>query len=290
MHGIFAPLIAIYNRDSTVLDGLKVPKKTELPEDIEYIDPIPELSDSTLKNQLLFSLGELCPVYTDPDVLKQMIKMFNDVYHSNFLTLWQTTLYKFNPIWNKDGTYTETRNLTAGKTNSEQSSGSSSENLTTGNSETFSETTGMTFSGTTGMTKTGSVTESRSYQDTVLHNVTGFDTNSLSPAYNDETNGVDGGTTTTSETDSGTSGSTTSGSGTGSKTGSGTGSKTGSTSGSKSGAEDLSESETWTKRETGNIGVTTTQQMIREQREIVTFNMYTYIIELFKKELMVQVY
>ena len=274
MHGIFAPLIAIYNQDNTVLDGLKVPKKTELPEDIEYIDPIPELSDSTLKNQLLFSLGELCPVYTDPDVLKQMIKIFNDVYHTNFITLWQTTLYKFNPIWNKDGTYTETRGLTAGKTNSEQSSGSSSENLTTGSSETFS--------GTTGMTKTGSVTESRSYQDTVLHNVTGFDTNSLSPAYNDETNGVDGGTTATNETDSGTSGSTT--------TGSGTGSKTGSTSGNKSGSENLTESETWTKRETGNIGVTTTQQMIREQREIVTFNMYTYIIELFKKELMLQVY
>ena len=254
MHGIFAPLIAIYNQDNTVLDGLKVPKKTELPEDIEYIDPIPELSDSTLKNQLLFSLGELCPLYTDPDILKQMIKIFNDVYHSNFLTLWQTTLYKFNPIWNKDGTYTETRGLTSGKTNSEQSSGSSSENLTTG------------------MTKTGSVTESRSYQDTVLHNVTGFDTNSLSPAYNDETNGVDGETTASNETDSGT------------------GSKTGSTSGSLSGTENLTESETWTKRETGNIGVTTTQQMIREQREIVTFNMYTYIIELFKKELMVQVY
>ena len=44
-----------------------------------------------------------------------------------------------------------------------------------------------------------------------------------------------------------------------------------------------------TKR-TGNIGVTTTQQMIREEREIAQFNTIDYITQSFKKRFCVMVY
>ena len=44
-----------------------------------------------------------------------------------------------------------------------------------------------------------------------------------------------------------------------------------------------------TKR-TGNIGVTTTQQMIREEREVAQFNTIDYITQSFKKRFCVMVY
>ena len=47
---------------------------------------------------------------------------------------------------------------------------------------------------------------------------------------------------------------------------------------------------THTRTETGNIGVTTTQQMIKEQREVVQFNIYDFILESFKKRFCLMVY
>lgn len=40
----------------------------------------------------------------------------------------------------------------------------------------------------------------------------------------------------------------------------------------------------------GNIGVTSTQDLIKQQREVVQFNIYDYIIEDFKQEFCVMVY
>lgn len=44
------------------------------------------------------------------------------------------------------------------------------------------------------------------------------------------------------------------------------------------------------REEHGNIGVTTTQQMIKEQREVVQFNMYDYIVRSFKERFCLMVY
>lgn len=44
------------------------------------------------------------------------------------------------------------------------------------------------------------------------------------------------------------------------------------------------------RRETGNIGVTTTQQMIREERDISEFNMYDYIADSFIDRFCLMVY
>ena len=44
------------------------------------------------------------------------------------------------------------------------------------------------------------------------------------------------------------------------------------------------------RRETGNIGLTTTQTMIREQREVVLFNIQDHIITDFKKRFCILVY
>ena len=44
------------------------------------------------------------------------------------------------------------------------------------------------------------------------------------------------------------------------------------------------------RHEQGNIGVTTTQQMIREERDISEFNVIQYIIDDFQNEFCLQVY
>lgn len=270
MAAVWTPLMAIYNYDPSILDNLHVPTADELPTGIDYIDPLPELSDEDLRLELLMELGELCPVYSDPEILKQMIAIWDRINHKNWLQLWQTTLYKYNPIWNKDGSYTETRELTAAKTESEDTSANGS--------ETYSGETSETVSGTE--SGTASHTESGTHSETTTHTVTGFDTNSLSPAYADATSGSDSGqsndttSSTTGSTSSGESGSTT----------------TTTATGSRDGEENRTERETITRKEQGNIGVTTTQAMIREQREIVEFNIYNFIIESFKKRFMIQVY
>ena len=42
--------------------------------------------------------------------------------------------------------------------------------------------------------------------------------------------------------------------------------------------------------EQGNIGITTTQQMIKEEREVSEFNMYDYIVRSFKERFCIMVY
>ena len=54
------------------------------------------------------------------------------------------------------------------------------------------------------------------------------------------------------------------------------------------GSED--ETITRTRREFGNIGVTTTMSMIKEQRDVVEFDIYQYIIDDFKYRFCIRVY
>lgn len=47
---------------------------------------------------------------------------------------------------------------------------------------------------------------------------------------------------------------------------------------------------TITTRRTGNIGVTSSQQLIREERDVADFSTYKYIVESFKKRFCLMVY
>lgn len=198
MNGLIIPLIALYDFDPTIFDGLKMPTAADLDPNLEYIDDFPTLSNADLRDELLMQIGELSPVYSKPDVLKHSISVWARVHKLEWLKLWQSTIYKYNPIWNKDGTYVETRN---------------------GNGST-------------------------TYGRTDTNNVTGFDTNSFSP----NAQNVAGGTDSNKFSD------------------------------------------TLTRTESGNIGVTTTQQMLMEEREAAVFNIYDHIIEAFKKRFCIMIY
>lgn len=73
-------------------------------------------------------------------------------------------------------------------------------------------------------------------------------------------------------------------------TSSATDTETASTQYGKTKQETFSKSDSETIRAHGNIGVTTTMQMIREQRDIVKFNLYDIITEEFKLRFCILVY
>ena len=54
--------------------------------------------------------------------------------------------------------------------------------------------------------------------------------------------------------------------------------------------DDVARSETRTQRRTGNIGVTTTQQMLEQERKIAEFNMISYITQSFKQRFCLLIY
>lgn len=54
--------------------------------------------------------------------------------------------------------------------------------------------------------------------------------------------------------------------------------------------DDVARTETRTERRTGNIGVTTTQQMLEQERQIAEFNMINYIAQSFKQRFCLLIY
>ena len=54
--------------------------------------------------------------------------------------------------------------------------------------------------------------------------------------------------------------------------------------------DDVARTETRTQRRTGNIGITTTQQMLEQERQIAEFNMINYIAQSFKQRFCLLIY
>ena len=278
-------VLGLYKYDNTIFDKLTLPLKAELRQDLDLIEPA-ELDKNLLIGKILMDLGELSLIYTDPDILKDMIEIWGDVNHDNFLALWETLLYKYNPIWNKDGTITETGSSTKSGTSSSTGSGSITDSGT--HSDTWSEKT-VTDSDE-GITTTASESSTTSGQssETKTHSVTGFDTNSYSPDTQDSTSGTSSGTGSVTQNSTTHDALDSEVNVTGSK--SGTTGNTRTLSDTRSGTTGETGSNSVTRVEQGNIGVTTTQQMIREQREIVLFNLYQFMTESFKQNFCLMVW
>jgi len=164
--------------------------------------------------QLLTECAELEIMLPDPDVFKTSLKYWSQSQLPIWTKLYESTQFEYNPIWNKDGTITETRELD--KTDTETRNLASSANTTT---------TGR---------------------------VAGYNSNTLQTQDQAEAHGTG--------TDTGT-------------------------------VTDVTDhNETITRTETGNIGVTSTQSLIKEQRDVVQFDIYKYIVQSFKSMYCLGVY
>lgn len=184
--------------DDSLFDGFRVPTLADLDPSLEIRGNAPVISRSTAIEKIIFETLGLSLVYTAPDDVKAAIKLWTDTNFNVWVQMYQTMVLKYNPIWNKDGTITETHH--------------------------------------------GDF--SRDNEGTGKHNVTGYD----SPTYSPDTEDVG------------------------------------------TGHDEGKDNYTDTRVERGNIGVTSTQQLIREERESASFSLYQYIADSFKYEFCVCIY
>lgn len=111
-HDPWLSILGMFKYNPDVFQDLVLPKASELDLTLPYMqDTVEDLNVSVLQFKILMDLAELPLVYTDPDLLRTMIGMWSSARTPIWRELWKTTLYKYVPIWNKDGVIEETRTL-----------------------------------------------------------------------------------------------------------------------------------------------------------------------------------
>lgn len=290
--------LTMYNQDNTIFDGIALPDY-HFPRSIEYDDLFLRegwtLDKQTLIDNILLETAELDTIYTNPDFLKFAISAWARKEFPVWRSLYETLFYKYNPIWNKDGSIKETesqiRDLVLKNSKTIFRTNASVNN----ESENIDDTDNTVESGTHNEARnnvrvnnkdevTDSTTENKvsafdsmttytprdksdtdtevltGENETSVENLSGGEDGTTDRTYNrnrsNVNNRVDNGTATedTENTDSGT----------------------------------IDRNNT--RLEFGNIGVTTTQQMIQAERDLVKFNIYDFIIDSFKARFCVLIY
>lgn len=260
------------------------------PDPFTGVNPI--LDQDAFLDELYSRTAELEVIYTDPYFMQRMIGAWSKTRLPVWNLLWETTTYEYNPIENydriEDGTDTDT------------------------NSGTDSTSRSNTHTGSNTDTHTGADTERHSGTDTVGETVskTGKDTNTNTPlnehyeaAYDSAAGANSDGLVKTTRDEGETVNETSYGS-----TDTTNGSQTHGHIITNEHGETITHGYNETEAETGstvhghkltrehdwhihgNIGTVTTQAMIQEQRNIVTFNFYDVMIRDFIDRFCIMVY
>lgn len=243
-------LMGMYEYDHTILDFFHYPDKWETVDKDVFV------------NKLLLDTAELEILYPDADIFKTAIKYWSAAEVQNWNKLYDTTVLDYNPIWNKDGTVTEIEKHVKNNNYTDVTDGTIADHSSTiGNQNT--ETSGNENTNTTNNTN------EKDY-------VFGF--NSESAAQSGETVTDDTGNTNTGRSEN-----------TQSNSSANTDATTTNNTNFKHDEKENIDRE-YTRTEQGNIGITTTQQMINEEREVDKFNLMDYIIDRFKQRFCLLVY
>lgn len=241
-----------------------------------------DLDPDVLLNNLVMETAELNLLYTNPEFMKFAIGAWSAKELPVWQHLYETLFYKYNPIWNKDGSKLHTGSVTSapGVAETEQTTYnlSDSDLRTTTNSGTLTTVTDRDTSEDTDITE--------DTDDTTTVSVSAFDTTAFQnrdQTVVDRSVVTDKGVTGTEDvTETMTDARSVSESGTSGRTGTETLVK------SKTGTDLQSISDT--DIETGNIGVTSSQELVQRERELAKFSIYDYIIESFKTRFCILVY
>ena len=211
--------------DPTIWDDMQLPVPPIDPDDIGLSAGQLRNAWTIDKNSLVNYIGLVTMgmplAYPDADFLKAAIQTWSIINLPTWQRIFDTMFYKYKPIWNKDGSYTE--------------------------------------SGNSRSTDSGSNTTSR----TSAMNDTQY-----THGYNDGTTTIDGLSWTHANKDIATGNDTST-----------------ITLGAINNITDSRQ-----RTEKGNIGVTTTQQMIREEQELAMTNIYEIIADSFKRFFCVMIY
>lgn len=205
-------------------------------------------------NEILWHGGELQPRISDPDFLQVTIEHWFKIRKYNFQKLWDTTQLDYNPIENYDRY-------------------SMQERLVTEKEELSKDTSIInTASGGTNTTETSSNNLEGSTTKNEERKVSAFNSNEYSPDWTDNQ--------TDEHSENNTGNVTTEFSDTRKHEESHTGTDT----------RDRDNKDIYNEHTHGNIGVTTSQQMIEAERTVVKFNLYEFIAQEFCRDNMIMVF
>lgn len=250
-------MIALYSFDNTIFDLFQLPE--ELMSEKE-----------TIIDNLLMETAEREIIYPDAPFMKSAIGSWSKKQLHVWEELYKTTQYVYNPIWNKDGTRVEERELagTDYRTDDHDTTRTHLDTVTRTHTDTLTRTHTDTMTTTHGLTVTT--------DDSVY----GYNSSTKAPESQEIA------------AQSGTSSDAHTGNITDAHTGSIADAHTGTISDKDTGTvkHDTSDTGSITITEQGNIGVTSTQSLIQEQREVVKFNILDVIIKDFEDRFILKVY
>lgn len=252
-------LWGMYQYDPTILSGLQLPDGMDA---------------DTVTDNLLMETSALEILYPDPNFLKKAITVWSEERLDVWQKLYNTTVLEYDPIENYDRKE-ESLETAAGSVVDQRTHNRTAEQVTQvsgsqiGNRDTRTNTT-------------GSDATTRSGSNESIASNTAYDTNAFADASKNVSSGNDQTQASRLETGSGTE-----------KTGS---SSTEASAGQASeklqedGSRSSSDQRRVTSRIHGNIGVTSSQQLIMAEREVAEFCMVDYIVNDFIGKFCVMVY
>ena len=256
----FLTVMGLYNFDNTLLNTLVFPGG---------------MDGDKLKNAILLETAELEVVYPDPRFFKTAINLWSNIRMDTWNRIFHAAQLEYNPIENYDRFETET----SGNTRQHSGVDSTSESVQ-GSSVTDGENS-RTISNTT--TTSNSNQGSGSGSQTTTNEITAFDSNALVTHDRSATTGQNSSTLTQNGTETQ--------SGTDTRTDDTTVTNTESKTGSFTHGEKIADSASRESHIHGNIGVTTSQQMLESEIAISEkLNVYDYIVQEFKRRFCILVY
>lgn len=274
-------LLGLYNYDESLLDGMieSLPNKYGIPSgytDSYYTDIT--IDPQTVVENLLVECAEFEILYSDFNALKQIIKIWSAKEKLVWQKMYNTICYKYNPIWNKDGKSTWTERQTGSGTKKETEKGTKTTNANGTTNDEYTSTS------TTTNKTTGTGTNTRTGQDETTGKVSAYDSTDFQNREKTNSTASENNSTESTEDFTGNGKVTNSGA----KTIKNTGDETNNV--SRETKDNNTGETTHVQSETGNIGVTMTQQMITAEREIAVFNIIDFIINDFKERFCLLIY
>lgn len=106
--------LSLYMIDNTIFDGIELPTMPTNPTDYPdlYVQGF-ALDRDVLVNNILMETGEMDCIYPNPEFFKFAVTQWSKKELHVWQALYNTLFYKYNPLWNKDGTIKESaRDLT----------------------------------------------------------------------------------------------------------------------------------------------------------------------------------
>ena len=262
-------VVGAYNYDPSIFDGLELPAGPFTNGYPDLFDSFPKPDKDILIFNLLLECSQLSLLHTDVEFLKTEISMWSKMHQLDWQQMYETLLYNYNPIWNKDGTVKEEESTSG----SEDRTGSRTTQGSDGNTRTLNTTETDTLSGNDTVNESGTEDATTTNSVNAYNSGTGteHDRSVIDSDWETEKTIAYGKIDTRRDT--------------GTITEAGTRMETVTDSGenTQTGTRD------YERREYGNIGVTMTRQMIREQRNII-MNFYQYIIGAFKERFCILVW